>query len=489
MDLSKALGPLTKKFIWEYTTTSSISIFEIKSLLIYALQKLLTALYEVFLCTLVLFIYILLILAKVSVIIFPFVQNLSKLIIEYHYTLTWTDIALETTILSIILIFLIFKNRIMVYWHRLEKSVSAKFRYMVRLVPHVLFFTFALIFGIVGQKILYPFVSFYMLPLISVALPTVRTAYFVRKYSDDLYLSLYNNIRDQLLLWIVLGAYHAFATFLGQLPFSRMVSSYLSYVREVLLVILVWIQISPFFTKLAFEASSPALKYVASKIPASDIGYQQSVGMLSALRYMNVLSKDQESLIKSVMQDGTALLIAIIFICTPTPIAYIGVVIIAFLFPIFRTYRHIHESDEVRNSPVKRRRDSASNEEMSANLEKMFRWLRYWVCLGGLWLLKIYFGFWPSILMLISLWLQHSYFDGSKKLVDTFIELSCALRARHERIRQERETHDDTDGADHVGIDASEAMEEDDDVPHDDSIMLDNADENDEDYVDNTKTN
>lgn len=460
MDLSKAIGPLTKRFVWEYTTSSTISIFEIKALLFYAFKRLLIALYEVILALFILFIYILLILAKVSVIVFPFVQKLSKVIIEYHYTLTWTDIILETSALTLILIFLIFKKRIMLFWNRLEKSVSSKFRYLVRLTPHILFFAFALIFGIVGQKILYPFASLYMLPLISVIMPTVKSSHFIIKHSDELYSGLYNGIRDQLLLWIVLGAYHAIATFLGELPFSRNISRYLPFVREIFLVILVWIQMSPFFAKLAFEASSPALKYVASKIPASDIGYQQSVGLLSALRYLNVMTKEQENFVKSIMQDGTALLIAILFICTPSPIAYIGVIIIAFLFPIFRTFRHIYETDEVRNSPVKRRRESGPNEELLANLQKMFRWLRYWVCLGGLWFLKIYFGVWPSLLMLISLWLQHSIFDGSKKVIDTIIELSSALKSRHERILRERSNYDVQDEADSIGIDSSEAVDE-----------------------------
>ena len=61
------------------------------------------------------------------------------------------------------------------------------------------------------------------------------------------------------------------------------------------------------------------------------------------------------------------------------------------------------------------------------------------VCLGCLFICKIYVtNIWPSILMIVTLWLQHSYFNGSSQVFHFAHEFLTALRERDLRIRQQR---------------------------------------------------
>lgn len=470
MELVRSICPISKEYIYDYVLSSTISIFDIKQFIILSLNQLLHSLFETIISFLVVIFYVSLIVLKISVIIFPHLNNLKHSVITFHQTqLTRGELITECVILAALSMFLIFRKSINRLWKKIELSVSSKFRKFISLLPHILFFSVATVVSIVGQKFLVPFTSPKVLPAISLIIPTIYSVILInqRNWQHPSSLNLYVKLKNQLLLWVVLGLYHSFATISSVLPFSSKIIKVLPLIRELSLVILVWAQLSPLFTQIVFDASLPALKYIASKIPSSDLGRKESLSIFQGLRYMNVINRQQEVFLVSLFQDGIIMFLALFFICLPYSLAYGGAVIVVFVFPIFRTYACIDDNNlkieqlknsnrEVVKEPFKSSVNASSSEDLqitlqSCNLQdsceevakcedQLRKWLRYWALIGLLWINKIYsFSLWPSIIILVALWLQHSYFDGAKQIFSKFDNVLCTLRDRDRAIKLEKE--------------------------------------------------
>jgi hypothetical protein len=295
----------------------------------------------------------------------------------------------------------------------------------------VAFFLFALTVAIVGRKFLVHVANQAVLPIITLLIPVYTTIIDIRKINQITKKQRRESsagekqraIRQKLTLWVVLAAYHTLATAFTLIPFSARVASILPLVREMSAVVIIWAQLSYTFTDIVFDAAKPFLKLLADKIPSSNFGTSTGSSFVSMLRMMRIINMRYETFLKSLMQDSIIVLIALIFLFTPWSIAYIGVIIVALLFPAFKSSNNILELGLHKNEN-----------------EKLF-WLEYWVCMGLLWALRCYgFNIWPSILLLSSLYLQHSLFQGASVVLDSVRSNWGALVDRHDRIQQEKDT-------------------------------------------------
>jgi hypothetical protein len=298
---------------------------------------------------------------------------------------------------------------------------------------------------------------------------------------------------------VVVGIYHAIATLCSIMPFSTYAFQRTIFLREIVLVISLWIQISPSFTEIVFDLASP-MKELASLVPTLQIQTSQTTGFFMTLQTFGILRPSHVAFLISLFQDGMALFFASLFVFTPFPL--FGVVIVAFLFPAFKSMRTLEvilEEDKwdnklsrrlskpasvslvepnpqtvaaIHHTPIKENSSSISRsisswrksfgsitsssasknknesekvKRLEAEMNTLRRerkgWIEYWICLSIILLLHIYsFAWWPSILMFTTLWLQHSYFKGSSRIIQSFHEFMCTLSHRNKKLREELET-------------------------------------------------
>jgi hypothetical protein len=392
-----------------------------------------SSLFKALAALLVIIIYILMLMTKLIIMVFPHLISTFQSIVEFHRTkLSYSDIIVEFSVILLFTLFLLFRKRILNSWRIFEKSVARKSKVAANAAPHVAFFSFALILAIIGRNFLVHITSPSVLPVVTLLIPMYTTiADLVRLSNKE------NNIKNEvrhldrqmlfkqkLTLWVVLAAYHTLATGFNLIPFSSRISYLLPFVREMSVIVIIWAQLSYKFTNIVFDAAKPFLKYLANAIPSSNFGASvASTGssFLSMLRMMRIINAKYETFFKALMQDSVIVLIAFGFMFTPWRISYIGVIIVALLFPAFKSSNNILETSDHRSED-----------------EKKF-WLQYWICLGFLWVLKCYgFKVWPSVMLIATLWLQHSLFKGASSLLSSFSSSWCALVDRHDRIQQEK---------------------------------------------------
>lgn len=68
------------------------------------------------------------------------------------------------------------------------------------------------------------------------------------------------------------------------------------------------------------------------------------------------------------------------------------------------------------------------------------RWLDYWICFAGIWLIRLFvMRWWHSTTMLVCLWLQHSYFNGASKIVRSAPDVVSTMAERNRKSQIERE--------------------------------------------------
>lgn len=399
--------------------------------------------------------YLVVVSLKLSVMFFPHMLATWRAVVDFHRTkLSMTDICIEIVVLLLTGTFFYFKKRIMVQWRVFEKYVARKSKAAAKAAPHVAFFTLSLLISILGRKFLVHVTSEFVLPVVTLIIPmysTIKDLYGTSSLSthgsDP---TLDNNTRrgsttstkpprsklnQKLTLWVVLAAYHALATAFSLVPFSARIATILPSVRELAVVVILWAQLSSQFTDIVFDAAKPLLRALASSIPASNFGSSSGASVLSILRMMKMISSTQEAYLKSLLQDSFLVIVALIFLFTPWRIAYVGVVLVALLYPAFRSSHSIMglgaaASPFGRNSPME--------EDVLAESR---RWLEYWVCAGAMWTARCYgFRMWPSVMMLGALWLQHSWFRGASTVLSSVGGQWYALVHRHQRVRDKRKT-------------------------------------------------
>ncbi|KAJ1427000.1 hypothetical protein B484DRAFT_450451 [Ochromonadaceae sp. CCMP2298] len=513
---------------WSYVTTttpfSSIQqdMYEMVRRLVLSAVEMLYSSFHVVL-------YLSLIVAKLFIAAFPHAVKVGKAVYVFHSTqLRTSDLVLEAVTISLIVLGFLFHKKIQRLWTRFIASVSAKSKKAAAAAPHVLFFGTALTFSILGRKFLLPLTSPTIMPLFTLVLPLITTYRAVRwarspaatessivvvagapstplatrspgvgagagagVEEDEGAETLVQVVHDKLQLWVILAMYHALATGLSWVPFSQRALEYLPAAKEMTMVVLVWIQLSPTFSDIVFDSFTfRILVRLCNMIPA---GYSLSASpeqtgyLFSSLKMMRLISDAQVEFLQSLLQDSVATLLAVCFIFTPTFIASFGMVTVALLLPAFRTAAEVgsfvksadgstvagprsrkgFESPSERvASAVKARaakgakaipkvpsglfsplsalfsspKAEAKSTEVDWHGEYQAHWLRYWICLAVLWLQRIYWvRLWPSTMILLTLYLQHSYFRGATRVTQWFYDTLCVMVDRNHRVRKQSE--------------------------------------------------
>ncbi|RYG94608.1 hypothetical protein EON65_57240, partial [archaeon] len=206
--------------------------------------------------------YLLLILCKIVILAFPHAMKVFRRIYRFHRTqMTTYDILVEVFLLTLIFVYFIFKERILSTWNRFEAYVSAKSRAAARAAPHVAFFTSAFLVAVLGRKFILPLTSSSTMPIFTLMLPLAST--YLRLPTlprSDAEVKISEQLKSPLILMVILGVYHATVTIGTHIPFSTRLLSLLPYVKEVVIVVLIWCQLSPVFTDIVFASViSPAL--------------------------------------------------------------------------------------------------------------------------------------------------------------------------------------------------------------------------------------
>eukprot|EP01036_Dinobryon_divergens_P028481 gene28481-37432_t len=304
------------------------------------------------------------------------------------------------------------------------------------------------------DEVLIPLTASKVMPLCTIVIPlftTLRilsfygptsppTHYAVSQIESNYNIERVDAFRHQILVWIVLGIYHALATILALVPFSSRILTNLPIVKYFFIISLLWVQISANFAGFLFKfAISHVLRGVAAIFPSSGVGAleasaaSKSRTMFGVMKMFGLINSAHEEFLISLFQDGMATVIALLFIFTPNPLASMGMVGISLLLPAFRssgTSSLVRSISGTRLQPP----PSISTEESIAVYRK---WLHYWICIASLWVLRIYTGLqlWPSVMTISSLWLQHSYFQGATYTFQFVGELSIALASRNADIQ------------------------------------------------------
>ena len=94
-------------------------------------------------------------------------------------------------------------------------------------------------------------------------------------------------------MWVVLGIFHCLGSLLALLPFSQRLFLYTPYVKEVLLLVLLWMHVSPLFTEIVYEAANPIMELLASKV-----GPALTLTLEKALEYIQPKSTNSPTIIK-----------------------------------------------------------------------------------------------------------------------------------------------------------------------------------------------
>lgn len=380
---------------------------------------------------------LLLIVVKLSILAFPHAVKAFHQVAKFHRQLSWSEILLEFLTLSILLIVMLFYKRIINWWKKVERYISAKSKAAAAAAPHVLFFTGALIFAVLGKKFILPFTSPAMMPLFTLGIPALRSFQFVRSLYNDENQSqrkkYYPLLVQLLTLWVVLGTYHSIVTVLALIPFSGKILLYLPFLKELVIVVLLWIQLSPMFTKIVFTSViSPVITYLSKYIPTAQNGNptdRNSQYLVMILRMTRFFHEHHLDFVGKLLDDSVVTIMATIFICIPNPFATMGMMTIACLLPAFRVVS-VAAAFRLRGVGEKNT-DVALPTYL---VDKALFWLYYWIVFGCMWLWRIYVTpIWPSVTIVITLWLQHIFFAGGKYLVVNAIEATNIMIQRNKQ--------------------------------------------------------
>ena len=370
--------------------------------------------------------------------------------VDLHRTkLSTKQIIFEAAFFSLLVVYFVFRKTISSFWKKFLRNISEKSKLAGAILPHTVYFGICLMLYLSLNEIFIPLTSARLMPLCTVVIPLMTTLrilsfygstippthYLIGQIENSYNIERIDAFRHQILVWIVLGIYHALATSLALLPFSSRVLTNLPIVKYFFIISLVWVQISPNFAGFLFKFTiSHVLRGVAAIFPTSGVGAleasaaSKSRTMFGVMKMFGLINSRHEEFLISLFQDGMATLIALAFIFTPYPIASLGMVGISLLLPAFRSSG---TSSLVRSrSGTRLQPPLISTEDSIAEYQK---WLHYWVCIASLWILRIYTGLqlWPSIMTISSLWLQHSYFQGATFSFQFIGELSTALASRN----------------------------------------------------------
>jgi hypothetical protein len=451
-----AAGKSALNFAYEYVFTT-VPINQIQDEVYETLKKLLMSLADTATALVYVVVYVSLVLAKLTILVFPHAVNLGKIIVEFHQTkLSRSDLILEGTSIVFLVTCFIFRAKIQRAWKSMMSSISAKSKVAAKAAPHVAFFTAAITFAILGRNFLVPLTHSAVMPVFTLLLPLAATIRVLLQMKTMDEASCQKAIYAKNLLWVIVAIYHALVTFGSLIPFSGRMLKYLPYAKEMVIVVIAWVQLSPVFSEIVFESViSKIMVKLCGMVPAGyglDQADAKTSTFFAVLKMMYIVNDTHVAFLQALFQDGVATIIAVIFIFTPDPLASVGMVIIALLLPAFRTSavvasasRNNAASQELAKlarpsaSAMDGGKKAASSSAVGVDNVLSTHWLRYWVCLSVLWCVRIYLmRLWPSIVIVSTLWLQHSFFQGSSKLTAFLVDTAKALAERNKRIEMER---------------------------------------------------
>lgn len=177
--------------------------------------------------------YILIYILKIIFYCLPYLIKLFHNILEFHQKqLKLFDLIIEGILLLLFLIYFLFRKRIINYWKLFISNLSKKYEVIARIIPHILFFSIALLLSYFGQKFLVFFSSRKIFPIFSLILPLSRL--FQNRYSNK---STIVSKERLIVLWIVLGTYSALSEFISMIPFISLFTSIIPFLKEFSLVV------------------------------------------------------------------------------------------------------------------------------------------------------------------------------------------------------------------------------------------------------------
>lgn len=455
------------------------------------------------------------IILKLLILAFPHALNLMKIIYDFHKTqLTPRDMVVEFVTIAVILICVIFRKQIQRTWKKLETNISAKSKAVAQAAPHVAFFAAALTFAYFGKKFLLPFTSPSVMPVFTLIIPIINTILLWRKLNTLNDKHKVEELSHKFGYWVILAIYHSSITCMAMIPFSSRMMNYLPFLRELIIVISIWIQISRVFTDTVLVVIiAPVMRYISAYIPTAHIHdshtsksqqQQQQQQVSSQLtnnaiyllcKNLNILNNSQIEFLLSLLKDSVVTLMAFILIFLPYPFSSIGMVMIAWLLPAFRTvslvnsfrvktpsggYTYLEHltAEETDLSHHHHRKHGGNEKKKNGYYGSIIHWFSYWLCMSLLWCVKIYVGnFWDSILIILTLWLQHSFFQGAPWIISFsnytlsfLIERNRSTQQLKELVKQQQqqeqqqllqEGESDSLGCLRVGGDSTSSLEED----------------------------
>jgi hypothetical protein len=353
---------------------------------------------------------------KLMILVSPHLLKLINVVIDFHRTqMDSSDIAVEIGILIFLLLFLLLHKRLKRAYDKFEARVKTRYKKASVYVPHVLFFTLATAVAFIGRKFLLPLASSNStLPLLLIAAPLLQTVQWARTGQVSKY-------TPTLKYWIIASVYFVTSDLFLYVPFAKYVSGFFSPLNVFVLIVAVWIQCSAVCVNIVYDATSPLVLYYANKIPATEALGNYGSSFVGMLQMMRVIDSKKASFISRLLEDSMSVLIAVAFVMTPTWIANIGSLCIGFILPAFRSSKLVDPPQ-----------DSKDKQVALHFREQQVHWLEYWSCYFFLIAIRIMgFQILPNIMLIISLWLQHSYFAGASQ-VFLFLERNRkALVERH----------------------------------------------------------
>ena len=442
------------------------------------LTKFFISLIEAINASFYLLIHLLVLLVKLITLAIPHLVEVSKAVIKFHATqLTIFEIFIEITILTFLTFFMIYRERISNLWKRVEHSISQKSKRAAKLAPHILFFSVSLLLSVFGQKFLRPLSSSTSLPIFTLLFPFLKTV-------RSLYYSSILQYKSILSLWSILGIYHAFITAFEPIPIFFQISNHIPFLRELTLVVSIWVQASPVCTEIVHSNIDPLLgKVIDNIIPLARIG-EKGTGVLQpviyALKVVRIINDSGEQFIKSLLQDTAFIFVTFFCLLIPHPFSSFGLGLVCFILPAYKSsiivnanvtfypkspsetkaykdgmltpsYSKSKSSAKTPSTPLAYNKSEtnnkspfsilspfsgffspASNKDITKTPSGMNelnkysylsekRWLEYWIVISVLWGLRICnnnnIPFQNTIYLILSLYLQHSYFQGATDII------------------------------------------------------------------------
>lgn len=267
----------------------------------------------------------------------------------------------------------------------------------------------------------------------------------------------YDPITEWLRYWSVLSV----CLFIEQFPVTGHFLSIIPVWPELRLAFALWLQLP--VTRgcdWAFAVVVPLLDKYVKKLPALQMAQNQVnsatmeqrgviVTVLSALGIVS--AKTGKKLLKATEMNGTLIVVSVPFMLSPSFITKIGVLIVGLAFPAHAStacvleLEHLKVNMKKRDHPLEEAAGESQAPHTDAGDQSVF-WLEYWVVyvlfslvhaplatVFGWW-----FPLWDQFHLAILLWMQITYFSGSRNIFNIAVIIGRVWRRRQRAAMRRR---------------------------------------------------